>query len=622
MNPKKLTLCGFKSFISEQVFTFPSEPGLYSLSGNNNAEPDLGSNGAGKSTIWDGLCWVLYGKTVRGVRAGDLSTWGSAKGFYGRFEWSNGVNNYNLYRSWKPNSLVLSVNNACELDVSQEDINTATALPYESFLFSILMGQSRPMFLDLRASEQAQIFSEVFRLNRWLDYSDRASNAAKELAAHSMKADNAIARLGAALDRMQKEKSSISGQELLWSSEHANTRQELLDSVKANNNREHKLLSDMLILGIDEGLISAEIEELEKRASTVNRRVENNLKNLRAIDKQIGEHRADLSAEEESASYFYKHCKVGGSSCTSCGQSVSTKYAISMGKKSDRSITKIKGKLHILHIAKEREEKLLSESENAHHELLNRIKDITDIDAAYVLADRRHTEGRLKVLANSRGHYKRELLILDKKINPFKKLSDDLYFDLRDTVQHLGTAKRAFDFINEKRKQTEYWIKGFKDIRLIVMSEFLTQLEVEVNNALYKLGLIGWKIYFSTEKETRSKTIKKGFHTLIKSPNNDSLVPWEAWSGGESQRIRLAGNMGLSNLILAHRGVMANIEIWDEPSTHMGKEGVSDLLELLHDRAILSNKQIWVVEHNVLDFGNFAGNALIVKGNNGSTIQQ
>jgi len=104
----------------------------------------------------------------------------------------------------------------------------------------------------------------------------------------------------------------------------------------------------------------------------------------------------------------------------------------------------------------------------------------------------------------------------------------------------------------------------------------------------------------------------------VLSPHNDRAVPWEAWSGGERQRLIVAAQMGLANLSRARTGADIDLEVWDEPTTGMSPQGVDDLLEALHTRALREQRQVWVVDHRTLGFSNFAGNCGVVKTETGS----
>ena len=119
------------------------------------------------------------------------------------------------------------------------------------------------------------------------------------------------------------------------------------------------------------------------------------------------------------------------------------------------------------------------------------------------------------------------------------------------------------------------------------MKNFIANIFFFSGAALTKLGVwvqeLGIKMHikFDTERETTTGTVSKGFQVLIYSPDNKEPVPWEAWSGGEAQRLRLAGSMGLASLILDSKGIKSNIEIFDEPSAYLSQSGIEDLVELL-----------------------------------------
>jgi DNA repair exonuclease SbcCD ATPase subunit len=150
----------------------------------------------------------------------------------------------------------------------------------------------------------------------------------------------------------------------------------------------------------------------------------------------------------------------------------------------------------------------------------------------------------------------------------------------------------------------EFWQKNFKAVRLYQVQQILAQFELEVANAASVLGLVGWRISFATETETKGRTIKQGIQVRIESPTAEG--PWEAWSGGEGQRIRLAVAIGLASLIHARAGVQFGFEVWDEPSAWLSPEGIEDLLECLKYRAQITGKSVWLLDHRALVHSGFA----------------
>ena len=174
----------------------------------------------------------------------------------------------------------------------------------------------------------------------------------------------------------------------------------------------------------------------------------------------------------------------------------------------------------------------------------------------------------------------------------------------------------------ERYSLYSFWVRGFKDLRLQLIAEALTELEIEVNSCVTALGLIDWELKFQVDRETASGTISRGFTVSVISPYNNKPVPWESWSGGESQRLRIAATMGLSNLIRSRTGTELALEVWDEPSTALSQQGVHDLLEALNHRANTEQRPIWIVDHTSHSFGGFAGGATITKRKSGSVIEQ
>jgi energy-coupling factor transporter ATP-binding protein EcfA2 len=146
-------------------------------------------------------------------------------------------------------------------------------------------------------------------------------------------------------------------------------------------------------------------------------------------------------------------------------------------------------------------------------------------------------------------------------------------------------------------------------------------LELEVNNKLFQLGLENWKVLFAVEGLTKGGKIKKGFTVNIVTPYNMEPVHWNAWSGGESQRLRLAGALGMSDLITAKCKQQPTFEVLDEPSSYLSEAGITSLLSILKDRARQFNKQIFLIDHRKLDTVVFDGTISVVKNHDGIVVE-
>ena len=109
---------------------------------------------------------------------------------------------------------------------------------------------------------------------------------------------------------------------------------------------------------------------------------------------------------------------------------------------------------------------------------------------------------------------------------------------------------------------------------------------------------------------------------MVQSPYNDRYVSFKCWGGGVSQRLRLAGTMGLIDLIRSRTGVECNIEVWDEPTQWLSEQGIDDLLYVLEERAKEGSKKVFLIDHRKLQsFGGFYNIINIIKDKSGSVIE-
>ncbi|MEE8574645.1 MAG: hypothetical protein V3T30_04455, partial [Thermodesulfobacteriota bacterium] len=174
-------------------------------------------------------------------------------------------------------------------------------------------------------------------------------------------------------------------------------------------------------------------------------------------------------------------------------------------------------------------------------------------------------------------------------------------------------AERTMALKLAEFEAVSFWVGGFRDLRLWLVDRSLSELEIAVNNSLYQLGLVGWGIDFAVEREIKGGGLSRGFEVLVSSPLSQAPVPWNSWSGGELQRLRIAGAIGFGDLILSRRGVVgSNVEVWDEPTAHLSEAGIRDLLGLLEARALSERKTIFVIDHHSLEYP-FAGTLQVIK---------
>lgn len=615
MDPINLSLQGFRSFNQKQVFSFPTDPGFYFITGKNLLEPELEANGAGKSSLWDGLVWVLYGKTTRNLRAGDVKTWNSKVKCAGEFEFKQNDNFYRLVRTWNPNSLQLSVNNGDLNTVKQEEIDDLVGLQFEEFLNSIVFGQFRSAFFDLLPSKKSELLASILNLDVWMEYSDEAKSQKSDLEADfrdtKSLADHQEGKIQALKELDFNSKIAV------WEEE----KEQKIIKIKEN-------LAELSKKGA--GLKTNSEDHLQKRDQIDEdlKVVEQELEEIKVLDKEINTEISEINLKKRGLTVKIELIDKDldkfatlSDKCPYCDQKVNPAHLRSEKTKLADKKAKLMEELVELELEFSELEESLSEIAEAKREVKLIFNDITRDKSRIETNIRLLKQETLDIMSQlQRGRV--QITDLEGEQNPYVAAKTDNEMAIKILENDHTKTLKELEGIEESINLVAYWIKGFKEVRLFVISEILTQLELEVNNTLIQLGLKDWRIEFAVDKETKSGTIQKGFHVMIYSPYNEAPVAWESWSGGESQRLRLAGTLGLASLILARNGVSSWLEVFDEPSQFLSEAGIEDLLETLEMRARDLDKQIWLIDHRNLNTLAFDGIFTVVKDKTGSQIKK
>lgn len=604
-----LALENFKGFSGEHSFRLARQAGLYYITGANKLAPELGANGVGKSTLFDALFWVLFNKTIRDARpANAIIPWDYEKGACSvALTFSRFSRTYTLTRSRKPNALTLARKDEIR-DIDQDKIEQLLGMSEETFRRTIILGQFGTLFLDLKPEQQAQMFTEALDLNLWLRAADLSSQkrraSEKDMSTTQQLISAHEGRLAEIETSIESEQSSLDGYERQKAKQTAEIK-ETIDSyvsdIKDILKRLPKdIVPERLRRSYSGGDLSAIFPPLKaqiadaRRALTALGRDKADLKaHVRSLENK-------LSEQIERAAQ-YKKALDTNKACPECGQKTST--------------THLKDKLDAAKHNASTCQKSIDES-NAlvrehDDELDNGEEAVSKLETAQRYLDRLNAQ-----LNDAQG----KLVLLDQR-NPHSSSLDNLKKRRGQTKDDLASARELLDEIESLIKTYELWTAAFKEIRLDIIDDTLRELEMAVTRHIEALGLIDWRIQFETERVTQSGSVSIAFTILLFPPDRDDAIKFESYSGGESQRLQLAVAFGLSEVLLERAGISPNIEVLDEPTKGLSKEGVSDLLDHLSERAKELGRALYFVDHHSLDRGAFDAVITIVKDEHGSHIQ-
>lgn len=555
----ELTVEGFRSFGAEQRLDFSvMEPGLYHVTGMNHVEPELEANGVGKSSLFEAVFWVLFGKTSRNLRAAAIKNWHYSGKCRVTLAFEQHDTVYLLIRAWNPNKLILQKESNKPEEIMQEKLDELIGLTPEAFLCAMYFAQLVPSFVDLSPSDRMSLYSSVLQLDEWEARSENTTLYASKLHQQQITLTQEIANEDGRLHELTSQNWTV--QERQW------------NTTKAIELEEAKKL---------------EKEEMDKL-----RRLEH--AKLNPVGDKEQREFSRLNAELQQVNRELDQItRLKTGVCITCNQKVTGQH-----------LEQERRRLHA--------RKLKLTMDTAAAEKRANLESILRQQLANTNAEIASCKGNIRF-------YGEQITRLRTQGNPYTKSRLDSEAKVAERQAVIKQKQEELDETESLHKAVSFWTKGFKDIRLLLIEESLSQLNIEVNECLYQLGLRDWTIRFETEQETKAKTIKKGFTCLISAPGVDS-APWEAWSGGESQRLRVAISMGVSNLITSRTGLSPSVETWDEPSSWLSESGIAGLLTALRERAILQNKVILLADHRALEFGGFRDIIQLEKTQEGSRL--
>jgi len=585
-----ITLTNFRSYLGTHKFEFPKPVGLYYFTGKNLSEPALGANGSGKSTFLDAITWCLYGFTTRKLKANEVLPWNSDVSCSVTLELTVGQQELQIKRTQKPNSLLLN-----DKPVDQLELETYIRLNFDSFLYAVINTQFGQSFFSLKPADKLTLFSDIMRLDFWLEKSEVANSKVIRLKFQAEELEKAISIASSLKDSVKKDM-------IIY--------KKTSDLYDNNKTTRIKFKTNELNHTIDKAI------SLDEKLADIKHENRHNLKKIeRMRDHWISEVQKASREKSEAIGKIkvyeeqYSDLKNLQDGCPVCLQKVDKKHLASLKHELDFKIKALNNFLSGLTDDHKMHMKHLIKANGEIDALVNEMNEIKD----------RETE--IKMIDAKISRLENELDDLTHDENPWTDLINQKNHQLTHLEKSVSIDNKSLESCQTELAAAQFWIKGFKRVRLFIIEQAFRTLEIEINNSLTQLGMPDWQISFDVERENKSGGMTKGFVVFIKSPTNIEPVKWESWSGGETQRLQLAGDLGLANLIMHQYGLNNTIEMYDEPSTHLSPEGMLDLANMLYERAISENKRIWIVDHtDITNFGEFEGTITAMKDHNGSTI--
>ena len=595
------------------------ESGLIFVSGDNRVEPSLGANGAGKSSIFEGMVWTLYGQNSRNIKTPTLVTWGESKrSIIGRVRLSIDNEPIQIERTAQTAGLRIFQHGEWRT-VVQTDVNNLLGLDFNSFIWLVYIPQFGIRFFDLTPTEKLNLFTSIMEetLNKWAVFADKARDRASELTREIEQRNIELGKFSGLLQ------AQTTTEYRKLSSAFETDRTKKLKELNADILKEQKKFKN----------ITKDLKVSKRDIAATKSVLEHDVKSKDKIDKARNDALVDLNKAKD----LLRTCEIQirmyekelntienlEDVCPTCNQQVDSEHKAKIIKDLRTKISKEENKLNrhtaLVEDKEEHFNRKRGELQAVTEEIQRYGRQTNDLELEYRTLEKDYDrcsdeleklKGDVKALKSQRNEYE----VLIQKTRDKKKLLNRVVTTMTEETQEL----------NKELVAQNYWKKGFKDIRIMLIREALKEFESYVNMNLVSLGLENWQVTLDIESETKSGTLRRELSVFVTTTEDGEkmTVPFNVWSGGEGQRLRLAGIFGMIDFIQNYNNVEFNIEIYDEPTTWLSNAGIVNLMETLAQRASSTDRRIMVIDHRDLEsMGTFDSAIAVVKDSSGTYIE-
>lgn len=518
----------------------------------NNTTLVIGSNGSGKSTMLDALCYVLFGKAFRNINKPQLINSINARDCVVEIEFDTGNRSYKIVRGIKPNIFEIYCDgNLVQQDAAVRDYQEhlekfILKLNYKSFTQIVVLGSaSFTPFMQLSSSDRRAIIEdlldiEIFsRMNGVLK--DKYSILKEEYNNVKYECD------------IKKEKIQYQIQ--------------FIDSLKKDNDA--KIEAQKLEIANCEAqyiqsntqcnLLSAEIATLREQVVDEDK-IKNKLFKYDGIRSSLKRTLVKVESEIE----FYHD----NSDCPTCKQAIGNEFKEHITEERNKKKSEVEKALDQL---EDEYTKLIQKSEEIYY-LLKRIDEknslLTTEQGEMLVAQRQIATLKAEIQRLSGRHESVEV-----EQSKLKSLNDELK-ELEKNMKILSEEKLYYETAGSLLKDS--------GIKTKIVKQYIPVINKLVNKYLASLDFF---VNF---------TLDESFKESIKSRHRDDFT-YASFSEGEKQRIDMALMLTWRAVSKLKNSSSTNLLILDEIfDSSLDANGTEELMKILN---MLEGANLFVISH-------------------------
>lgn len=505
------------------------------------------ANGSGKSSLTSkSISWILYGKTINGLKGDEVKRINSEGESWGQIEFNSPTGmKYRITRYRNPSKTVLEHFNVNEWeDISnktqaetQETINKLLRKDYRVFSNTDFFGQGQSStFLTMNSLQQNSLFEFVISLDQVNKLVTKTKARKVDLLDRSTINDKEIAKLRGSLKELDLQIVNL------------NSQKKIIDTAK------NELIDDLQDISLDELVIKLENELTNHKFVSQNN--SNFYQNSLQKSKELSYKQNTLRSQKK---------EIKKNICPTCDQVINEDLynkLVEDQKKIYQSIELISSQLNDI-------TKDLPLYESLKNEATNKLKIIENkLQKINILKDRLNTIDVTDLLIRKSNY--------EKDINNF----DLIGASLKDELMTVAFWEKAFNL----------------DFRNFLIEKSCPFLEERASKHIREMGQPHLQINFSTDKELKSGDHKVSFNASVKNLNGGASG-YDSLSGGEQQFVSFATWLAFSDLISHVNGFDSNIMILDEPFMFLDSSNAEKLVSYINNYLVKIKDTVLLVSN-------------------------
>ena len=513
----------------------------------------VGTNGAGKSTVLDALCFVLFNKPYRKINKPQLVNTANEKGCLVEIEFSVGPKDYIIRRGIKPNVFDIIVDGEMRNKEADDRANqkiledNILKLNYKSFTQIVILGSSNFVpFMQLTQANRREVIEDLLDIRIF----SAMNNLIKEqIRRHKEAVKSLEYKKSASKDKVRMQEEFILDIE---------TRGK--DNIKEKEGK------------ID--TISVEIDTLMQKNETLDQQMETLSKDLEKVSgatdklRKLGNLKGKISQKVSSITKEHKFF-TENTVCPTCTQSIEETFRLN-------KISDAQNKAKELNEGFKQLEESIKEEEDRERLFKTLSKEITDLTHGIS-----QNNTRISGLQRQSRDLQHEIQTLTDQLQNRNSEHEKL-------EQYKGELQTVFDSLAHKKEEINYNDFAYsllKDggVKAKIIKKYLPLINQQVNRYLQ---MMDFYINFHLDEE---------FNETIQNPIHDKFS-YSSFSEGEKMRIDLALLFTWREVARFKNSANTNLLIMDEVfDSSLDGFGTDEFLKII--RYVIKDANVFVISH-------------------------